>query len=275
MVAGSVGATVVVGGYLLSFQGGISVDQAVWGQFGDFVGGLLNPFLALLALIVLGHTLRLQGMQMKAAEEDARKERFEATAAHWFNMWLDSLASIREGSGSGVEAVRGLLDSQLAPGLRRARIERPGLSDAEILCAGVAEFMAGPGDKVRHYLATLGVLARFLQRGLFAPRRDERALQQLLALDGDWFGAGYRARLGMIRALDLRPRLAEVRCPVALFAADHDRVVSSVRCAQELAAGLPDAELTLLSRAGHLVLALAAEPWEERLERLARRAGIS
>jgi pimeloyl-ACP methyl ester carboxylesterase len=117
--------------------------------------------------------------------------------------------------------------------------------------------------------------ARFVQRGLFAPRRDERALRQLLALDGDWFGAGYRARLGLIRALDLRPRLAEVRCPVALFAADHDRVVSSVRCAQEMAAGLPDAELTLLSRAGHIVLPLAAEPWEERLERLARRAGLS
>jgi len=116
--------------------------------------------------------------------------------------------------------------------------------------------------------------ARFVQRGLIAPRHDERALHALLALGGNWFGAGYRARLELIRALDLRPRLAEVRCPVALFAADHDRVVSSVRCAREMAASLADAELTLLPSAGHLVLPLAEEPWEERLERLARRAGV-
>jgi pimeloyl-ACP methyl ester carboxylesterase len=115
---------------------------------------------------------------------------------------------------------------------------------------------------------------RLAQRGLFAPRRDERALSELLALRGDWFDERYRARLAWIARLDLRPRLGEIRCPVALFAADHDRVVAAVRAAHEMAARIPDCELTLLERAGHVVLPLAEEPWVERLERLARRAGL-
>lgn len=116
--------------------------------------------------------------------------------------------------------------------------------------------------------------ARFVQRGLLAPRRDEQALQALLRLSGDWFDERYRARLTLIRGLDLRPRLGEVRCPVALFAADQDRVVAAVPAARAMAAVLPDAALTVLPRAGHLVLPLAEEPWVERLEALARRAGL-
>jgi pimeloyl-ACP methyl ester carboxylesterase len=114
----------------------------------------------------------------------------------------------------------------------------------------------------------------FLQKGLFSPRRDEVALQELLALRGDWFGAGYRARLVLIQHLDLRPRLGEVRCPVAIYAADHDRVVASVPAAREMAERIPQAELVVLAQAGHVVLPLAAEPWEVRLDALARRAGL-
>jgi pimeloyl-ACP methyl ester carboxylesterase len=115
---------------------------------------------------------------------------------------------------------------------------------------------------------------RFAQRGLFAPRHDDEALHALLALDGDWFDAGYRARLAWIRELDLRERLAEVRCPVALFAADHDRVVAAVPAAREMEARLAHAELTVLVAAGHLVLPLAGEPWEERLAHLAARVAV-
>jgi pimeloyl-ACP methyl ester carboxylesterase len=116
--------------------------------------------------------------------------------------------------------------------------------------------------------------ARFAQRGLFAPRRDEEALRALLALRGDWFDERYRARLELIQRLDLRARLAEIRCPIALFAADKDRVVASVPAAREMQAKLADSELFVIQDAGHVVLPLAEEPWEERLERLARRSGL-
>jgi pimeloyl-ACP methyl ester carboxylesterase len=115
---------------------------------------------------------------------------------------------------------------------------------------------------------------RFVQRGLIAPRQDERALAGVIALRGDWFDERYRARLRWIAAVDVRPRLIDVRCPVEVFAAEHDRVVDSVRAGRELASALPAARFTLLPRAGHLVLPLAEEPWEERLLGLARRAGL-
>lgn len=117
--------------------------------------------------------------------------------------------------------------------------------------------------------------ARFVQRGLFAPRRDDEALRALLALRGDWFDTRYRARLALIQRLDLRPRLAAIRCPVALFAADKDRVVAAVPAAREIQARLPVSELTVIQEAGHLVLPLAEEPWEARLESLARRAELA
>lgn len=42
-----------------------AVDPAVWGQFGDFIGGLLNPLVALLALIVLGRGVQIQRTEFR------------------------------------------------------------------------------------------------------------------------------------------------------------------------------------------------------------------
>jgi len=129
-------------------------------------------------------------------------------------------------------------------------------------------FRITPGSWIR--------LARgsFARQGLLYPRRDAAAMQALRALDAAWFGPSYLERLAWIAGLDLRARLGEVRCPVALFAADEDRIVRSVAAAREMQAALPDAELTLLRRAGHVVLPLVEEPWEERLLALARRVGF-
>jgi hypothetical protein len=42
----------LVWAYLFTFSDGISSDMAKWGQTGDFFGGLLNPMIAILNLIV-------------------------------------------------------------------------------------------------------------------------------------------------------------------------------------------------------------------------------
>lgn len=40
--------------YIINFyNNGISTDPEIWGQFGDYIGGLLNPVLSLINLIVL------------------------------------------------------------------------------------------------------------------------------------------------------------------------------------------------------------------------------
>jgi hypothetical protein len=44
---------VILGLYFLNFNYGFAKDQAVWGTFGDFVGGVLNPVLSFSTILIL------------------------------------------------------------------------------------------------------------------------------------------------------------------------------------------------------------------------------
>ncbi|HCM0840930.1 TPA: hypothetical protein N2779_004452 [Vibrio parahaemolyticus] len=48
---------------------GISTDSTVWGAFGDFVGGLLNPIIALSALYWLTVSVKVQKQELAEARE--------------------------------------------------------------------------------------------------------------------------------------------------------------------------------------------------------------
>lgn len=48
----------LLGAYFWNFAGRISDKQDVWGQFGDFVGGVLNPVIAWMTLIAVAISLR-------------------------------------------------------------------------------------------------------------------------------------------------------------------------------------------------------------------------
>lgn len=120
-----VAAALVALGYVLQFyvrlHRSISTDPAVWGQLGDYVGGLLNPVIALGALLLLAVGIRIQnetlhetkrqlalqreeleetrtvlkqqGDQVAIQAEAAEREVFEAT---FFRM-LDSLRRLVDG----------------------------------------------------------------------------------------------------------------------------------------------------------------------------------
>ncbi|EMY63538.1 hypothetical protein [Leptospira terpstrae] len=51
----------IFGLYILKFNYGISDEQAVWGSFGDYIGGILNPILTFITIIYLikSHTLQI------------------------------------------------------------------------------------------------------------------------------------------------------------------------------------------------------------------------
>lgn len=57
------------------------LTASYWGQFGDFVGGILNPLLSFFALVAVLASLKSQGLQLKAARSEARSARKEAEAA--------------------------------------------------------------------------------------------------------------------------------------------------------------------------------------------------
>ncbi len=59
----------VVGAYVWNFGARWSDSQDKWGQFGDFVGGTLNPVFAMLAFLALLWSIALQASELKQATQ--------------------------------------------------------------------------------------------------------------------------------------------------------------------------------------------------------------
>lgn len=68
---------IVVGSYFINFHKSVSASNEVWGTFGDFVGGTLNPILAALAFYWLTASIRLQLKELR----DTRQV-LESTSDH-------------------------------------------------------------------------------------------------------------------------------------------------------------------------------------------------
>ena len=107
---------------------------------------------------------------------------------------------------------------------------------------------------------------------LFGKLREADALRRFAGVRGVYFDRGYRRRLAMIQGLDLRDELHRIDQPVRLFAATHDRVVPSLRCARTMQERLPHATTSVVDGGGHLILPLASLPWRDWLGELANRA---
>lgn len=77
LLAAVVGFMVVLGAYWIFFDGKIVADHQRWGTFGDFVGGVLNPFLGFLTILALLVTIVLQNRQLEVSMRElvaSRKE---------------------------------------------------------------------------------------------------------------------------------------------------------------------------------------------------------
>ena len=60
--------------YKYNFSGPLSSAQEVWGQFGDFLGGTLNPIFSLLSLIAILVTLFVQTRELSNSTETLRTQ---------------------------------------------------------------------------------------------------------------------------------------------------------------------------------------------------------
>ena len=95
-------ATVVITTYVLAFkQLPWNGKPEAWGQFGDFVGGLLNPLISLLTLSVAVKVWQLQKVELrethKALEEQvktAEQQRAEARFFDLLNVYQMTLGSL-------------------------------------------------------------------------------------------------------------------------------------------------------------------------------------
>ena len=68
-------AVVILGFYFGNFHGGLSTENGVWGTFGDYVGGILNPLIAAFAFYLIAKTYELQKTELEETRkllEDSR-----------------------------------------------------------------------------------------------------------------------------------------------------------------------------------------------------------
>ncbi len=72
-VLAGLGFLVAVGFYATSFSGELADSNEIWGQFGDYLGGLLNPIFGFLSLIAILATLFVQGQELRYSTEELAK----------------------------------------------------------------------------------------------------------------------------------------------------------------------------------------------------------
>lgn len=95
-------ALIVILTYLYQFFGrGFSENTEQWGQFGDYVGGVLNPIIALAALSAILYAIRIQRTELdkaiKAFNDQARLAKEQKFDSKFFNM-----VSLYDGGMKGV-----------------------------------------------------------------------------------------------------------------------------------------------------------------------------
>lgn len=77
---------VVVGFYFVNFHNGLSEKNEVWGTFGDYLGGILNPIIAAFAFYLIAKTYELQKRELEATRSllevstNAQKEQLKLAA---------------------------------------------------------------------------------------------------------------------------------------------------------------------------------------------------
>ncbi|WKE64341.1 hypothetical protein PVT67_11685 [Gallaecimonas kandeliae] len=76
-----VAALLLLGAYLLKFHGALSPKHEDFGTFGDYLGGVLNPILSFVAIVLLVNQLRMQAEELQLAREDAKLTRQEMADA--------------------------------------------------------------------------------------------------------------------------------------------------------------------------------------------------
>ena len=64
-VVAGIALVVSVAVYIFHFWGGLADSHSRWGEFGDYLGGILNPIFALLALLALLFTIVLQSRELR------------------------------------------------------------------------------------------------------------------------------------------------------------------------------------------------------------------
>jgi pimeloyl-ACP methyl ester carboxylesterase len=100
----------------------------------------------------------------------------------------------------------------------------------------------------------MGAVRRLTAFRLHSPETHRHEIRRFVELTRGATQEGYRNRLKVLTAYDVRDRLRDIRLPTLFLAAERDHLVPSVQQARFMAARVPGASLRVLSRHGHICL---------------------
>ncbi len=83
---------------------------------------------------------------------------------------------------------------------------------------------------------------------------EQEAIRKLLECSFSDGHAVTRQRMNLVKQMDVRGRLHEIRCPVTLIASGKDKLIPSVKEARFMMQQLPNAKMILLPDEGHTCL---------------------
>ncbi len=109
--------------YIENFGSKPSKSQEIWGQFGDFVGGIVNPVVGLVTIVLLILTLQSQRRELQEQRRQAAIQGFEQTLNSWMSHYREAVYQtdylLEESGGQtrlvGLRALEAVVRSNNAP----------------------------------------------------------------------------------------------------------------------------------------------------------------
>lgn len=172
------GAVLII--YFIFFHGDISTSQATFGAFGDFVGGLTNPLLSLLALLAILISLSFQMTELELTRREVKestkalKNQSAAMEAQNFQntffRLLEFLAAVHEKIGTKLQRnnpeagfdklYAGILDDHASPEKTPKNIPPKTLSAYEHV---IGVFVRNMTPELKRYLKTVNMIANLIE----------------------------------------------------------------------------------------------------------------
>lgn len=178
-----ISALALVSFYLKFGQGDLSDKQSDWALFGDFLGGLLNPALAFVALLALLLTLRVQATELAVSNRELKRSRqalaeqsrsadqqaFENTFFQMVRLHNDLLAGIDLHDDQGRRIAVGrdcfrAFSRKLKEFLQPA-VRGDYLTYDEGFSERYGKFLEKNEHNIRHYIRSLFQIYKFIEEG--------------------------------------------------------------------------------------------------------------
>lgn len=174
-----ISAGLVIGFYIWNFRGGLTSSQDIWGQFGDYTGGILNPIIAFLALVALLQSIRIQGRELQFSTRELRnsaealKGQVEALAQQNYESTLFQLLGLLNSltssltyhgsnwSRSGQEGFNHV--SQESLGIYKSNKNRVGTEEAA--ATALAKAFESHGSQIGPYLESFHLILQYIDNG--------------------------------------------------------------------------------------------------------------